>query len=1093
VIKRTCEIDGKNYTALLDSGSELNIVSKKACDKIGGTIAPGGHSLSCVGNGTESRGKITLKIRLGRVTDTIEADVVRHNPVDIILGHPFLLKHSEGYRRMRREFPEAMIPPERSPACIAILDSRLKELLKKYPELILEKDQLPPPERHYKGAMFKLGIPDEARDKIFFRAQYPPKSHEIEQYRKILLPLIRAGVYRPTNSPHNNPVMLVPKKNPGEFRIVVDSRMVNRVCRPVGGLSASTIDVIRVINGGKIFSTLDCKNAFYSLELVPEDRAFTAISPPGLPRLESTRMPMGAKASTAALYQAIVNTVGEALYQYVVVWADDMLIYSPSIEDHIKHVDDILHKLDENGFSISKDKIVLGKPKVKWLGYEISEKGVQPDQEKIHKLLGMRRPVNIKELRSVIGMLTYFAEFIPRYSIIAAPLLELMKKGEEYKWTERRERAWDQLKQALASAPVMGYPDYSLPLYLHTDACKSGFAAILTQDQPNGRVIIDAASRTTHTSEKKYDSSKLECACIIWIVRKWKHHLYPAPNTVIVTDSYGIQYLQDKSTESTLVQRWICEMEGFRYTVRYRKGMLNIADFLSRQNDVPQDSVPLTVAPVETRSKSGAPKADYKGMLQGRWRPKQDEGLDQVKPVSRKRQQAPCSQRKKRNQDSESRKEEEKETGGEQRIVKENVNTMLDVERIIDEQVKDEYVQKLWRIASQHDVKDANACDIEDALHVRKVAGIIVKDVHRVTGEVRTRIVVPRSLQREVVQLMHKMTHAGRHGTYQVLQLDHWFRGMKRVVREVVSTCPECIAVKGRALTKEVMAPDDRPMTLGDRWHVDGLHLPLSKGYDHLMVAVDVATKYVILVRSKGETAHAAAKLLREIATRFGRPKEITSDRGRAFMSHLFMEACQLLLIRFKPVGIGQPQANGMVERVNRTLIQIATLLCKGDDTQWADYVKELEYAVNTRISSVTRFSPYELVFGRIPPGPQYMDVIQLEGTEGMSDDERVRLLRRRVEILQQLAHMNQMEAAIKQQEYHDAHAQAHTFNVDDTVWLYKQSSVGKGLTSKLKYSWRGPYTISEVVGTSTFKLKDKEGKELPNTYHSRFLYKVET
>jgi len=331
-------------------------------------------------------------------------------------------------------------------------------------------------------------------------------------------------------------------------------------------------------------------------------------------------MPMGAKASTAALYQAMVNSLGDALYRYALVWADDIMIYSKTPTDHVTHVDNILKRLDQNGFCIARDKMELGKTKVKWLGYEISDKGIQPDQEKVNKLLTMRKPENKKELKSILGMWTYFSSFIPRYSIIAAPLTSQLKtKGDEkYDWTEECEKAWNEMKHTLASAPIMGYPDYSLPLYLHTDACRTGFAAILTQDQSQGRVIVDATSRTTTDAEKKYCSSKLECACVIWIARKWKHHLYSAPHTTIITDNYGLQFLQAKSTESTLVQRWICEMEGFRYSVRYRRGTLNIADFLSRQNDVPE-----TVAPVWLRKQK--PK-DYKAMNAGKRAIGQDKG-----------------------------------------------------------------------------------------------------------------------------------------------------------------------------------------------------------------------------------------------------------------------------------------------------------------------------------------------------------------------------------------------------------------------------------------------------------------------------------
>jgi len=137
--------------------------------------------------------------------------------------------------------------------------------------------------------------------------------------------------------------------------------------------------------------------------------------------------------------------------------------------------------------------------------------------------------------------------------------------------------------------------------------------------------------------------------------------------------------------------------------------------------------------------------------------------------------------------------------------------------------------------------------------------------------------------------------------------------------------------------------------------------------------------------------------------------------------------------------------------------------MCEGDDTKWSRYVGEIEYALNTRVSSVTGHSPYELVYGRLPPGPTYTDEICSE-PEGKAEDEKVRSLSQRIDILQQLAHENQMKAAGRQLDFHDAHARAHEFKQGDKVWLYKASTVARGVTSKLAYRWAGPFLIDRVL-----------------------------
>jgi len=179
--------------------------------------------------------------------------------------------------------------------------------------LILGEGQEPKPERYYKKRTFRLGLPEEKCGKIYYRAQYPPHPEQISIFREFFEQLIRAG------SPHNSSIMQVPKKTPGNFRVVTDNRLVNADCVPVGAMSASPLSIIRMMAGATIFTTVDCKNAFYSLQLDEADTAYTAISPTGLPRLELTRMPMGARASMVALYQAMIDILGEALYQYDLV------------------------------------------------------------------------------------------------------------------------------------------------------------------------------------------------------------------------------------------------------------------------------------------------------------------------------------------------------------------------------------------------------------------------------------------------------------------------------------------------------------------------------------------------------------------------------------------------------------------------------------------------------------------------------------------------------------------------------------------------------------------------------------------------------
>jgi len=819
------------------------------------------------------------------------------------------------------------------------------------------------------------------------------------------------------------------------------------------------------------------------------------------------------------------------------------------MEEHIKHVDDVLRRLDENGFCITRSKIELGKSEVTWLGYTISAKGVRPDPEKVKRILAMQKPDSISSLRSALGMWTYFSSFIPSYSIIAAPLFAQLKKDNPaLQWTKECDLAWEQIKEKLASAPIMGFPDFDDTLYLHTDACKNGFAAILTQDRNGTHVLLDAISRTTSPAEKNYSSAKLECACVIWAAKKWKQYFYAAPLTVIVTDSYGLQFLQQKEDPSPLVQRWILEMEGFNYVVHYHKGAENIADFLSRQKEL--------VACYFTRSKEQLFRPDYSRLNQGertlvpiaRNEQRNDENHDRSGPepgsqpeaqaraqgegepsvgdaapigeaprearaaeaADQANQEPRGDEAQQQQQDDSQPQQREKSQPVERDEPQEHQPQMkpapsgsaaaapqhqsptkpLTRDEFIKAQQEDHRIQRLWQIANGKDVYQPTFREIQDAEGISMVNGLVVKTFISKDRAI-TRIVVPLALQRRVIDEAHSQSHPGRQGTKDAVRLYHWFRGMKAAVDDVVAHCPTCLAIKGRPRTRERLAPDERPITLGGRWHMDGLALEEVKHeYDHIIVAIDVATKYVVLRASKGETSKASTKVLTDIIRRFGRPIEITTDEGRAFFSEPFEEACHYLGIIYKPIAKGRAQANGMVERVNRTIAQVATALCNGNPQIWPDVIWEIEYAMNTRVSSVTGFTPFELVTGRLPPGPAY--TVPLHGDEPWPGRENLttRCLRQRIEVMEQLAHENQMLAAKRQQSYHDAHAAAHIFEVGDRVLYYKQSGIVRGVTTKLLERWSGPYIITKVIGPRTYTIANIKGEPVPGTVDAENLTK---
>jgi len=267
--------------------------------------------------------------------------------------------------------------------------------------------------------------------------------------------------------------------------------------------------------------------------------------------------------------------------------------------------------------------------------------------------------------------------------------------------------------------------------------------------------------------------------------------------------------------------------------VRYRRGGENIADFLSRQGDV--------VSAVSTRNAGGSVEVDY-------------EALDKIREKMKRRRRARSSDADAHGMEKPAKRAE---LGQNERpkaaptAADRKKGLSEDVAKLIIEQGEDSHIMKLWDIAKYRALFEPTYQELQDASDLFMRDGVILKRIVRKSGETQDRIVVPLASQKRVVREVHKTNHSGVKGTLAILT--RWFRSMKALVKQIVRHCPECIARKGRPLRRETLAPDERPAALGGRWHIDGLQLPGN--YDHLMVAVDAATKYVILRPSDGETA----------------------------------------------------------------------------------------------------------------------------------------------------------------------------------------------------------------------------------------------
>ena len=284
-------------------------------------------------------------------------------------------------------------------------------------------------------------------------------------------------------------------------------------------------------------------------------------------------MPFRLCNAPATFQRTMDHVLGEIKGQYVMVYLDDVIIYSRTFEEHLKHIKEVFKRIQKANLRLKAEKCNFGATELQFLGHLVGKDGIQPDPEKVEKVVNYPIPTNIRTLRGALGLASYYRRFMKDFSRTAEPLYKLLKKDQPYVWTDQQQKAFDTLKEKLSTAPVVRYPDNSKPFLLYTDASTTGLGAVLAQAEGKDEYVVAYASRTLSPAERNYGITELECLAVIWGVKYFRQYLYGTSFTII-TDHSALKWLLNSSTESgnRRLERWKITLSEYEFTVQYRKG-----------------------------------------------------------------------------------------------------------------------------------------------------------------------------------------------------------------------------------------------------------------------------------------------------------------------------------------------------------------------------------------------------------------------------------------------------------------------------------------------------------------------------------------
>jgi hypothetical protein len=344
------------------------------------------------------------------------------------------------------------------------------------------------------------------------------------------------GFIRPSVSPWGVSVLFVKKKD-GSMRLCIDYRMLNHATVKNKYPLPRIEDSIDQLQKAKVFSKIDLRSGYHQLRIKDDDISKTAFRT-RYGHYKFIVMPFGLTNAPAA-FMDLMNRVFRAyLDTFVIVFIDDILIYSESIEQHREHLRIVLETLKEHQLFAKFSKCEFWLEKVMFLGHVISRDGVSVDPAKVEAVLNWGQPKNIGDIRSFLGLAGYYRRFIQDFSRIAMPMTKLLRKGIKFEWTDKCEESFQILKKKLTTAPMLALPSGHGGFVVYSDASGTGLGCVLMQ---NGKVIA-YASHQLKIHERNYPTHDLELAAVVFALKIWRHYLY-GEQFEVFTDHKSLKYM----------------------------------------------------------------------------------------------------------------------------------------------------------------------------------------------------------------------------------------------------------------------------------------------------------------------------------------------------------------------------------------------------------------------------------------------------------------------------------------------------------------------------------------------------------------------
>ena len=871
-----------------------------------------------------------------------------------------------------------------------------------------------------------------------------------EETTKLVKEMLEHDIIEPSHSPWAAPIILV-RKSDGSTRFCVDYRRLNDITKKDAYAIPRIEDSINALAGARWFSTLDLTSGFWQVELeedAKEKTAFTTWN--GL--FQWKVLPYGLCNAPATFERLMESALAGLQWEILLLYLDDIIVFASSLDQMLQRLDMVFQRLQKAGLKLKPSKCHLFQKQVEYLGHRVSADGIETSPGKVETIKTWPTPANVHEIRSFLGLASYYRRFVPNFSTIARPLTRLTEKNQPFFWDNECEYAFTVLKDHLVNAPVLAYPIPGAPLILDTDASKFGIGGVISQLDNGVERVISFASRSLSKAERNYCVTRKELLAAVHFVKHFRPYIYGQPFT-LRTDHASLRWLINFKEPEGQLARWLEVLSEFDFKIVHRPGKKHQnADSLSRKpcrqcgqahhSDVGRENDQTLMTPKLTETKLNKP--DF---------PPSD----------------PDPEAKAANAIG--------------------LQLCHDNETLRKLQLNDPDVGPILRLKESHDARpdwkvvSPSSSAVKaywsswDLLEVHN--GVVYRrwvsnrgDTHRLL------LILPRSLRDEIFYELHSAKTAAHFGIFKtkwkIRQRYYWY-GATADIRAMIRQCDVCAARKSHGRKRRGQLQQYIVGSPLDRVALDiiGPFPTTERNNRWILVVGDYFTKWVEAYPIPNQEATTVAeKLTNEFVTRFGIPRQLHSDQGTNFESHVMSDVCRLLGIKKTRTTPYNPKSDGYVERFMRTISQSVSVLVDPDQSDWDLVVPYAMMAYRSSVQASTSETPAMLMLGREIALPTDL----LHGPPPEPDQHRhtdyALQLRERLQLAHERARLSLKKSAATQKRDYDKRASGTPLEAGQFVWLHVEA-FKKGTSRKLTARrWDGPYLITDKLSDVLFRIQ---------------------